>query len=278
MKVVIGVATTDAALRAFVSSKRDLIVPPEALAKGYLKDVNVRFSAQILAIDHKTTAADLGAWLARLAAATDALLLLIDETARHLAADYEDAYFVATLSEPRGKVLQNYIRSVLAPFLRNFSVYSQRFDSLNNQRILLLPLDIFLAEDVAQLRTRMTTGKMQPGFGQRLDELIAAIRRRSHPKTKTRFKTVYLVDDRPLWFRYGPEEHAMVETTVPPHADKCWHNSLFRFGRVYNPRMHHNVDDDSKPTSVHGDFVCCHGQTFTASGQSHLNVFPNGYI
>lgn len=278
MKVVIGVATADAALRAFVASKRDLIVPPEALAKGYLREAGARFSAQIFAVDQKATPAELGAWLARLAETADGLLLLIDEGYRHLAADYEDAYFVASLPEPHGKIIQNYIRATLAPILRHFAFYSQRFDSLNNQRILLLPLDIFLAEDLALLRARMTTEKMESGFGERLDQLVAAIRRRSRPKTRTRYKTVYLIDDRPLWFRYGPEQHALVETTVPPHHDRCWHNSVFRFGRAYNPRLHHNVDDDSDPTSVHDEFLSCHGQLFAANGQSHLNVFPNGFV
>ena len=278
MKVVIAIATTDAALRAYVSNKRDLIVPPEATAKGYLREANARFSVQILAIDKALTPAELGKWLGRLAVTTDGLILLIDQNYRHLAADYEDAYFVASLPEPHGKIIQNYIRSVLAPILHPFSFYSQRFDNLNNQRILLLPLDIFLADDLQLLRARMTHNKMQPSFSQHIDELVAALRQRAGPKTKTRYKTVYLKDDRPLYFRYGPEEHAVVETTPPPHHAKCWHNSLFRFGRAYNPRRHHNVDDASDPTSVHGDFTGCHGQVFTANGDSHLNVFPNGYL
>lgn len=149
MRLVLGVATADATLRAFVSSKRDLIVPPEALAKGYLKEARVRISAQILALDHQSTSADLGYWLGRLAGSADALLLLIDKDHRHLVADYEDAYFIAALPEPRGKIIQNYIRASVAPVLRHFATFSQLFDSLNNQRILLLPLDIFLAEEVA---------------------------------------------------------------------------------------------------------------------------------
>ncbi|CAK0774787.1 conserved hypothetical protein [uncultured Gammaproteobacteria bacterium] len=276
MKVVIAIATAHAALRAFVSSKRDVIVPPEATANGYL--CNARFSPHIFEVNQNSTPREIGAWLRRLAESTDGLILLIDQNYRHLAADYEDAYFVASLPEPHGRIIQNYIRSVLAPILRHFSFYSQRFDSFNQQRIFLLPLDVFRANDLQLLRARMTHEKMLPGFGQRLDELVAQLRNRGRPKTKTRDKKVYFVDDRPLWFRYGPEEHAFVETTVPPHHEKCQHNSLFRFGRAYNPRLHHNVDDDSNPTSVYGDFTSCHGQVFTASGQSHLDVFPNGNI
>ena len=278
MKVVIGVATADAVLRAFVSSKRNLIVPPEATKKGYLHVQSVRFSPQIFAIDQKPTGPELGEWLRRISVGVDGLILLIDQHYRHLASDYEDAYFVASLLKPHGRIVQNYIRSALAPILRHFSFYSERFDRLNNQRIMLLPLDIFQANDLHLLRSRLTHEKMQPGFGQHLDGFVAALRHRGRPKTKTRFKTVYMLDDRPLWFRYGPEQHAHVETMVPPHHDKCWHNSHFRFGRAYNPRLHHNVDDDSEPTSVYGQFRCCHGQIFTANGQSHVNIFPNGYV
>lgn len=278
MRVLIAVATANAALRTFVLSKRDLIVPPESLSKGYLREANVRFSSRIFAIDKDPTSLALGEWLARLAQTADGLILIIDQQYRHLASDYEDAYFIVSLPEPHGKILQNYIRSALAPILRNYSLYSQRFDTLNHQRLLLLPLDIFLAEDLKLLRACMTHEKMDSGFGQRLEYLLAALRSRARPKTRTRFKRSYVVDDRPLWYRYGPEEHAYVETTAPPHDLKCWHNSAYRFGRAYNPRLHHNVDDDSVPTQVYGEFIRCHGQGFTATGESHLNIFPNGHF
>lgn len=124
----------------------------------------------------------------------------------------------------------------------------------------------------------MTAQKMNPGLGEDLDRLIAAINRRARPKSKKRFRTVYLVDDRPLWYRYGPERHKIVQTVTPPHHEKCWHLSRFRFGRLYDDRLHHNVDDDSDPTQVYGNFVTCHGAVFSANGESHLNVFPNGFI
>jgi hypothetical protein len=278
MKIVIAVATAESALRAFLASNRNKVVPPESVAKGYLREKPARFSIQMLAVNSETPSAKLGEWLASLAETADGLILLIDESLRHLVIDFEDAYFVVGLEPYPGRFLQNYVRSIIAPVLKHFAAYSQRFDNFRNRRVFLLPLDIFQASDLNLLRTHLTKTKMQPGLGSNLDKLIAALNRRGSPKTRSRFRHIYLVDDRPLWYRYGPEQHAIIETTVPPHHDKCRHNSRFRFGRLYDDRFHHNVDNDSRPTKVHGKFMTCHGQIFAAKGVSHLNVFPNGYI
>ena len=278
MKVVIAVATADAALRAYLAANRNTVVPPEIGARGYLLEKGARFSVQILAVDPQTVPAAIGNWLRRLAAAADGLILLIDDAFRHLVGDYEDAYFVAGLPAYPGRVLQNQVRSAVAPILRHFASYSQRFDDFRNQRVLLLPLEIFLAADLDALRVRLTNQKMAEGLGGDLDRLVAALNQRARPKTRQRFRHVYLVDDRPLWYRYGLERHRIVETTMPPHSEKCWHNSRFRFGRHYDDRLHHNVDDDSHRMRVHGQFTTCHGGAFVADGESHLNVFPNGYL
>lgn len=278
MKVVIGVATADASLRVYLAANRDGVVPPEIGARGYLRDKGARFSVQLLAIDHNTTAENLGVWLRRLAERSEGLILLIDDDQRHLASDFEDAYFVASLGPYPGRIFQNQVRAALAPILRHFVAYSQRFDDLRSLRVLLLPLEIFISADLVDLRMRMTTGKMLSGFGEDIDRLISAINRRARPKSRQRNRKVYLVDDRLLFYRYGPERHKVVQTIVPPHHEKCWHLSRFRFGRFYDDRLHHNVDDGSDPTRVHGNFITCHGEVFVAYGESHLGIFPNGFI
>src|ERR1700733_3358296 len=143
MRVVIAVATADAALRAYLAANRNTVVPPEIGARGYLLEKGARFSVQILAVGVQTAPAAVGDWLRRLAAEADGLILLIDDSLRHLARDYEDAYFVAGLLAYPGRVLQNQVWSAVAPLLRHFAFYSQRFDDFRNQRVLLLPLEIF---------------------------------------------------------------------------------------------------------------------------------------
>ncbi len=279
MRIVIAVATADASLRAFLASNRDRAVPPEIACHPHLSDRGSRFSIQLQAINQGTTSDDLGCWLERLSKGAEGLILLIDASNRFLVQDFEDAYFVTDIPPYKGKVAQNQVRAALAPILRHFVAYSQRFDHKRNLRVLLLPLDIFIADDLADLRGRMTTGKMAPGLGEDIDRLIAAVNRRGRPKTKRgSYSKIFLVDDRPLFYQYGPERHKIVQTVMPPHGEKCRHLSRFRFGRLYDDRLHHNVDDGSKPTKVSGSFTTCHGDIFAANGQSHLNIFPNGFI
>lgn len=279
MRLVIGVASADAALRSYVAVARNKIVPPEAVQRGYLHDHNARLSIQILALGPDTADADIDGWLRNISGGADGLILLVDPASRARFAAYEDAYFIEELPDTTGRVLQNEMRATLAPVLRHFSAVSQRFDRFNNQRILLLPLDIFVAEDLAALRLRLTADKMKPGLGEHVERLVASLARRARPKRQKHYRSVYLVDDRPLWYRYGPEEHKIVQTVTPPHPHKCWHNSRFRFGRSYNDRLHHNVDDGNKPSSVNAVLATCHGDIFNANGDdSHLNIFPNGFI
>lgn len=278
MRIVIAVASANAALRAYLAANRNGAAPPEMLARGYLKEKAARFSVQVFALTPTTTSDDLGVWLRDVTRSSEGAIVVIDEDHRALMAPFEDAYFIASFPPYPGRVLQNQVRSALAPILRHFVSYSERFDALKNQRILLLPLDIFQSVELTALRTRLTLAKMRPGLADDLDGFLAALDARARPKSRRRGKTIYLVDDRPLWYRYGPERHAIVQTIKPTHPEQCWHLSRYRFGRLYDDRLHHNVDDDSKPTKVYGQFSSCHGQAFAASGQSHLNVFPNGYV
>lgn len=279
MRIVIGVASADPALRSYVAIARNKIVPPEAISRGYLHDRHARFSIQLFALRPETPEIDLDNWLRDISKAADGLILLVDPDSRARFADYEEAYFVEELPHTAGRVLQNEMRATLAPVLRHYGAVSRRFDRLNDQRILLLPLDIFQADDLAALRLRLTADKMQTGLGEDIERLMARLAGRARPKRQKRFRDVYLVDDRPLWYRYGPEKHKIVQTVTPPHPSRCWHNSQFRFGRRYDDRLHHNVDDGNKPSSVVGALTTCHGEIYHADGgDSHLNIFPNGFI
>lgn len=278
MRVVIAVATANAALRNFLASNRPNVIPQGTIEKGYFAERQARFSVQIQALDENSSADAIGAWLKRISKTADAVILLIDQNCRQLVTPYEDAYFIVNIPPYPGAVLQNQVFATLAPILRHFANFCRIFDSQKNQKVLLLPLDIFLADELNELRARLTVNKMDVGFADDVEQKISRLNERARPKGQRRFKRVYFVDDRPLWFHFGLEQHAMAETGVPPHAEHCWHTSCFRFGRRFDCKRHFNVDDDSTPTKVFGSFITCHGETFNASGQSHLNVFPNCFI
>lgn len=278
MRVLVAVATANAALRNFLASNRPNVIPRGTIEKGYFAERQARFSVQIKALDENSSGDAIGAWLKRISKTADAVILLIDQNCRQLVTPYEDAYFIVDIPPYPGAVLQNQVFATLAPILRHFANFCRIFDSQKNQKVLLLPLDIFLADELNELRARLTVDKMDVGFADDVEQKISRLNERARPKGQRRFKRVYFVDDRPLWFHYGLEQHAMAETGVPPHAEHCWHTSCFRFGRRFDCKRHFNVDDDSTPTKVFGSFINCHGETFNASGQSHLNVFPNCFI
>jgi len=278
MKFVIGFATSESRLRDYVAANRNKIVPKEHSSRGYFCEKNIRFSVQIFAVNAGTDIHQIDEWLRRISSDAEGLILLVDDASRHLFGVFEDAYFISSLPVYLGNVSQNQITSAVAPVLRNFAFFSQRFDCLRTQKIALLPLDIFVAAELCEFRQLMTYRKMLPGFATEFDKTIAELSERARPKSRQRFKKTYYVDDRSLWYRYGPERHRVVETTKPPHDEKCWHNSRFRFGRLYDDRLHFNVDTDSEPTSVSGKFMSCHGEMISKSNESHLNVFPNGYL
>lgn len=278
MRIVIAVATANGALRSFLAKQRPNVVPQGTVQKGYFAERQARFFVQLQAIDEKVSADSLGAWLRRIANPADALILLIDKDSRHLVQSYEDAYFIAEIPEYPGSVMQNQVSATLAPIIRHFGNFCRLFDSQKNQKVFLLPLDIFKAVELKRLRDRLAIFKMEVGLAEDVEAIISQINERARPKRQKRFKRVYFVDDRPLWYHFGLEQHARAENGAPPHAEHCWHTSCFRFGRRFDCQRHFNVDDDSNPTKVYGSFVTCHGETFEASGQSHLNVFPNGFI
>ncbi len=278
MRVTLAFATADAKLLPYLRTQRQAVLPAELRNQGYWKGCHI--AVQFNEISLKTSADELGKWLRRLASAADALILIVDEDLRGTVHEFEDAYFVVSRPKYPGKNMQNELRAVIAPALKHFGIYLSRFNSLRNQRILLLPLDIFQAAELDDLRQRLTFDKMEPQLAEDLDLLLSELNDRARPKTKTRKqgKAVHLVDDRPLFYRYGPEHHALPETGRPPHAEKCWHNSLFRFGRAYDGGLHHNVDDGDDPSHAAGKFVGCHGQMVEVMAKPYLNIFPNGHV
>jgi|GEM_PF-4990516 len=278
MKLVIAFATDNTNILTFVSSNRDKVIPRNFRGDRYFCEKGINFSVVQMPITDQTNFASLSAWLKDRSRGAEGLILLIDEAHRHLAHELEDAYFVVGLQSYSGGVVQNQIHSAISPVLRHFAAYSQRFDDFGKKRVFLLPLDIFKSKELDELRDRLTNRKMEPGFGEDIERLLKELNKRARPKSQKRFKKVFHVDDRSLFYRYAEERHAIVQSAVPPHHEKCWHLSKFRFGRVYDTELHHNVDNDSEPTRVFGNFITCHGDVFTATGQSHLNIFPNGYI
>ena len=122
------------------------------------------------------------------------MILLIDKGSRYLVKSYEDAYFIAEIPEYPGSVMQNQVNSMLAPIIRHFGNFCRLFDSQKNQKIFLLPLDIFKADELKRLRERLTILKMEVGLSEDVESIISKINDRARPKGQRRFRRVYFVD------------------------------------------------------------------------------------
>lgn len=278
MRLNIVIATPDQNLRNFAGIRKEKLVPDGVHANSYLRRPECQFRINALKIDNNSKIEDVTANFLELSPTSDGFILLIDDAFSHLADGVRDAVFVVPFqgSYP-GKITQNRIGAILAPTLRHYAHLGQRLGDGKFRKILLLPLEIFVAVELKKLRNLLTRDNIKPGFGERLDTLLSCFRDRQVPKNRATYPDKFIRDDRPLFFHYGYKEHSFVEKH-PPHTPTCVLNSDFRFGCRYNGRRHFNVSEEHSDHKVSGDFLSCHGQRVTVSKRTHVNVFPNGFL
>src|SRR3546814_7860718 len=85
--------------------------------------------------------------------------------------------------------MQNQVNSTLAPIIRHIGNFCRLFDSQKNQKIFLLPLDIFKADELKRLRERLTILKMEVGLSEDVESIISKINDRARPKGQRRFRS-----------------------------------------------------------------------------------------
>lgn len=278
MRLGVFFATPDLTLRKFIGLRKERLIPDGVRCRGYFERSGSTFQVGSLEIDRRTSIADLANQVLERSATIDGLVLLIDDGFLHLAQGVSDAVFVVPFEgQYTGKSLHNRVSSILTSALKHYGFLAQRFDDGKFRKILLLPLDIFKADELDRIRDLVTRGNTASGFGEQLDGLLGTFRDRQEPKKRVIFPEKYILDDRRLYFQYGHEEHGQVEKHAP-HTVTCVVNSDFRFGCRYNNRRHYNVTEEGEDDKVSGEFLSCHGQQVNVTKQSHVNVFPNGYL
>jgi hypothetical protein len=209
----------------------------------------------------------------------DAVVVLVEDQFLPLFEPFRDAFFLVPFaSSYEGKSAQNYLSRVLSRLLRNFCIYWQRFTDAKYLKVLLLPLQSFSAAEMGELRALMHDTNMEPEFAPTLDQILGRLRRRQTPRKDTRFSRVYLRDDHSLFFEYGHEHHARVETKRPPHHASCLPNSNFRFGMRYDAERHFNVSAEKNNARLSANFDGCHNQGIAVRDATHVNMFPNGFL
>jgi hypothetical protein len=209
----------------------------------------------------------------------DAIIALWEADPRARIDIFSSAFFNKTIKfSDRESESLNFFRSTLAKTIKEFVMFSRLFEDAKYMKCFLLPLSVFVANEMRDLEDLLGLGNREGIFGHNLNSTVEKIRRRQFPKPFSRYATTYLRDDADRWFEWGHEEHARVETTIPPHDLICRVNSRFRFGRRYDENRHFNVTVRGERDKISGSIVNCHREMTAVSSRSHLNVFPNGYF
>jgi hypothetical protein len=278
MKLRVLFATSDQTLRTFIGLRKVSLIPPSMISDGYWAKRGVRFDVCALEINANMSSSDFAEMIHTQAEQFDAVVLLIEDACHHLAEGVRDAVFtVDFLKKYGGKSTQNRIGAILTQTLKRFAVVAQKFEDNKFRKLMLLPLDMFQASELKAMRKLITRDNFTSGFNEALDRVLAQFEPRQRPKKRMTFPDKYVIDDRPLFYQYGHEQHALVERNTP-HTAICVLNADFRFGCRYDARRHYNVTKEKKDDPVSGAFISCHQQAVSVRPCSHINVFPNGFM
>lgn len=276
MKIFIGLVTPDEALRHHYGTAKDGVVPRDAARRGYFQGRSPVIATAAYAPDTEPSATDFERFLLRESAQADACLLLIDQSWASLTANCRTAAF--TIDFHLGQVdvsKQNFFHRVLARALRSYGQIAAKFDRADSAQLLGLPLRNFNAPELRELARLCTAEAISPTLSDDVERQLAQLRRRVRPRRRSAYKTVYVVDDRQRFFKYGYERHSRFETGGS-HKPYCELTGDFRFGRRLDLGRHYNVSEtENDRTSIGGDFYNCHGETEMVTSRSHLNMFSN---
>jgi len=210
----------------------------------------------------------------------DGMIVVVDDDLRGDTIAIGESVFVASMNRGFGGAnIQNYFRKLFARVLRNFSVYANLFENMKFRKVFLLPLDNFLALEIGTMKEIFWDQTSAANFSDNLGETLKALLDRQRPKRKgENYDTVYLRDDKLRFFKYGPEKHSKLETTIPPHGLLCGMNGYFRFGIRFDNDLHFNVSVEGKEAKISGRFTDCHAAERDVAATSHINMFPNGFF
>ncbi|HBF30797.1 hypothetical protein [Rhizobium sp.] len=175
---------------------------------------------------------------------------------------------------------ENFLRATISDAVSEFVKFTSFFNDHKFEKIFLLPTNIF---KLNAWRDLVKISKKEMTVENPVDKIqgcIKLIRNKMSPKRHgdSKDRTHYFVDDNGFFFSYGHEKHARPETGNPPHHATCDLNSRFRFGRKYDHERHFNVSVERPKSPIKGEFTTCHGETYSFSSDTHLNIFPNNHI
>ena len=206
----------------------------------------------------------------------DAGILVLDEDLSEIGRTiFPSMLYIPLDRNISNRNLQNEIRKNLSLAVKCI-LRTNVFTNESSFKILSLPFSNFAAPEIDLLRTSLYSGIMNLGFVSDIENFVKKMRNRQNPKTKTPYRTTYIVDEENRFFSASTERHARADTRCPPHTFVCILRSKFRFGHKLDDYRHYNVtmEDDF----IKGVFVDCHQDAKIVKPQTHLNMFPNDFF
>jgi hypothetical protein len=284
-RVVIVVATLDAALERAILQRRETLLPDTFRRNNHQNFGGNRITISCYLFKRRSTATDLVAYIEQFADPDIAgVILTVDRRLRSLANDIQNIVFVVPYNcDGEIKSPTNFFGALFGRILRDYKVFASKFDDQKFRKLFTLPIRNFRSFELQHLCGVCADASDKPGFADRLEAALKSLQRRQKPK---RFEDnpnqVYLKDEEGKHFRIGMERHAQAETAKPPHNDICVLGNIFRFGRRFDSRLHYNVtkDESGRQSSrgMDGAYPNCHSALTPGGGKSHLNMFPNDFF
>lgn len=280
MRLVIIVASPDAAIEQGITQYRGALVPEPFRKNGYQllggTQVTISYCFATLNGTVQQLAAHVEHFLrpdiVGLIIISDHRLKSIVDTLNHIAFT---SYYLAN---DNIRSFPNFFGVIFNRTLRDYRAFSIKFDDLKFRKLFTLPIRNFRAEELEDLCGICTSSSDAPNFANRLEGALKALRARQQPKRFSDSPEIYLVDQDEKHFRLGHERHARADTAIPPHNNLCILGNNWRFGRKFDNETHYNVSM-SKPTSkMDKDYPDCHGVPRPGKSRTHLNMFTNDFF
>lgn len=179
MKLIIVVATPDAALARTVGQKKAALIDSATQEKASSFGVTVSVLSAI-----PNSVDDFIRYLADLGANADGIITIIDSRLNAYGTTLSPFFFVVPLGNTSENFNhQNLLRSAYNNGLKSFLVFFDRFSRLQYRKIFLLPFSNFNSSKFGDLKAIFLGGISAKGFGDTLDRAIASMRDLQRPKT-----------------------------------------------------------------------------------------------
>lgn len=270
MKTTILVSSKSPDVRRMLERKRESLVPKELRQK--LGDLTLH------SLEPSSSIGDFCQRILWKADGRDLICLAIDDYDSFLRPELYEGILIGRYSAADAIAnVGNVFGRLFSVLLRNALFMKNKFDNMSSFRALTLPTKVFDASEVCKLVEIAASHSVDRSFPTVVDKAITAINGRQTPKKFGSGRQHFLRDDQDLYFKLDETRHRRVNTSYP-HDELCRLRAFFRFGVALDRHRHFDVSRGKPKQKLSGSFHTCHGPKVSVACESHLNVFPNGYL